>query len=940
MAIDAPRAVVDLPRDVLPALEGDATITEMVRAFWPFTSGRRWLLACNIVLSVGLFVLVAVLPLLTGRLLETALAAARADTETDRYVSAFLESQDVTRLVLEWGDVPRSDARATALGVRAATLVSLSAESEVLLDSLFPGGRSYESQTLLRQVTRQFGDARTDWQQLVVDVVEDGSVGRDEIEVLRESGSESPLTRAEAVNFIVSFLALDDDSESQRDEWRASTLRVGLLQFGLVLVGIIVLRLVTVSLALRFTLRSGRRLQDEVFRRVHDTVAVESGLLGRPSMLSRCTSYVDRVQSALLAAQTTGVPAVANLVLSLVLVVWIDSQIGLILTLFVVLFEVVRRLLSSRWSRLSHDRLDRNTTLSEIADAAISSVASTRMSHTESFVRRRFGDQADVVSRDTIRLARFGDGFAVSAFAIGQGGVLVAIVVIGVARGDLALSTATAAVLYARSLGDAIANIPGVVIDLHEAAPYMRRLRRLLMTRERRSDPIDPTQVPEIVEALTFEAATYTHPDGAVGCHELDVTCDRGRWTVVVSASASSRTGVIAAAAGMDDLAGGEVRVGPRSVAHLAAGEVRRVIAVLAPMPDIVEASLRDNVALAAPDADASRIEDALVRAGLHVLCAVLPHGADTVLGSAGHPLSPADRIRVGLARVIASGSPVVVINDPTPALDRDAADDVWMRARASLADRVVLVATTRLDAIDEADQVLVLENGRLVAQGTRGDLLARSRSFNELWRQSTGSSADVLDLAAVPSLRHLGPEVLDRLGARLVTERYAETQVVFGDGDVADRLFMIVDGAVELSVDGRRVASLHAGDHFGELTLDEGQTRTMTARAITPVVLRSLHRLAISGGAAGMLERSRGDQLVYRWLVRHGATSAHDLAAALIGHDAVASAEAMVADGLLLRVDHGGDVTYRLAGVRRRRSTSSGVVLDGLLDGSGRAAT
>ena len=932
MSTPDPGSLID-DDEILPILAGDATVSEMVRTFWPFTVGRRWLLVCNTVLSLGLFVLIAVLPLLTGRLLETALASALARGETDRYVAAFRDAQDLTSIAIEWGDVPPDDVRATVVGLRAAFLAALIADSDDLLDSVFPDQRSYDETSLQTNIVQQFGDERSDWQNLVSVVVQDGRIERSEVEGLRDTPSLSRLERAEAFNFVVSLLALDPTAEAQRDEWRSTALRVQLLQFAGVVAAIIMLRIITVSLALHVTLGAGRRLQDEVFRRVHDTVIVESGKLGRPSMLSRCTSYIDRVQSALLAAQVKGIPAVANLVLSLVLVIWIDLQIGVILTIVVFLFEVVRRVTSGRWSRLAHERIDRNTILNDIADAAISTIPTTRMSRTESFVRRRFRAQADLVGRDTTRFERFAEGFTVAAFTIGQLGVVVVIVVVGVARGDLALATATAAVLYSRSVGDAMANIPGVVLDLQQTAPYMRRIRRVLLTPDRLPEAhrTEPQSIHDTV-TITFEDATYIHPDGALGFNELSCTCSAG-WTIVCSGSFASRSAVITTAAGLDHLAAGDVRLEGIAGTAVQGDAIRALVATLGPTPDIIEGSLIDNIALANASIDPSVIEHAIMQSGLDDVRRSLPDGERTQLGVTGHSVSPTDRIRIGVARVIAGSAPVVAIDDPTYGLDRDTADDIWGRLRSSLVGRVVLMATTRLDQIGDEDDVLVFDKTHLVERGTRRDLLARSRVFSDLWRRMTGSGDDDLDLASIPSLSGLGADIVQQLRSRLVTERYDEGQIVYAMGDIADRVFVIVDGSVELLIDGKRVASLRTGDHFGELTLDATQTRPMTARARTPVVLRSLHRLAISGGAAGMLDRSPFEQRAYRWLVRHGMTTASALATALDGERTMKAVEAMVADGIVLKEDDGLTVQYRLAGVNRRRSSKASALLDGFVE-------
>jgi ABC-type multidrug transport system fused ATPase/permease subunit/CRP-like cAMP-binding protein len=650
-------------------------------------------------------------------------------------------------------------------------------------------------------------------------------------------------------------------------------------------------------------------------------------------MVSRCTTYVERVQSALTQLLTRGIPAAANLLLSTAILLWIDAATGALMCGLLALFEVLRRVLSPRWSRAVRRKLDDNTRLSEVADDAISNIPPIRTAGAEQVQRRLFATRADEVRAATVRIDTISEGFDFAAFAVGQLGVLLSVAIIGFARGGISLGQATASILYVRAMSDAIGALPGVVVSLQEAAPYMRRLDRVLGFPMRRAGGMAAAALTTGRETLVLDRVTFTPADGSKGCTDIDLELAPRAWRVVVGQQWSSRRAVLAVASGLDDPDSGTVRLGNDNLAHLDVATVRRLVAVIEPAAYVADASLLDNVRLSRPEATEDDVIAALRATGLSDWVSTLPDGIDTLIGRLGHHVPKTERIRLAIARAVVSEAGVVLIDDPTDALDREAAEDCWRMMRQLFVDRAVLIATTRLDLIAADDTVMVLVDGRVAESGTVDHLLHHGSHWSGLWNRHSGGIDPVLALREFPSLARLPESVLERSVRRFSTETFEPGEVVFLAGEPSDRLFLIVRGSIELWDAERRVATLHDGDHFGEFdplvdTASDAR-RPLTARAAHTSTLRSLHRSALTGGASRILDGTSAQRAVYRLLARSGALTATEVASEMPDLDVEAVLDELLVGGSITRSVADGVTRWRIAGEARRATSQRAHLLD-----------
>ena len=333
--------------------------------------------------------------------------------------------------------------------------------------------------------------------------------------------------------------------------------------------------------------------------------------------------------------------------------------------------------------------------------------------------------------------------------AVTAAGTLAAAALALWARG-LGLSDAVAAlvVLTPLAVGDAASTLPDAMGARARAAGGARRLRRLLeqppAVREHgtapQSRPIssrpagidapadpgpapqpplgpnpDSAAVPPRLELRALEAAWTPEPQPgqAPDLPAVDLVVEPGEHVAVVGSSGSGKSTLLAVLARHLDPAAGTYLVDGVDVQTLALDRVRREIALLDDDPHVFASTARENLRLARPEATDDDLRAALDDAGLGSWLAALPDGLDTRLGASGRGVSGGERARLGLARVLVSRRPVVLLDEPVAHLDHPTATAVLADLRRTCRHRTVVMASHRPEGLAEFDRVVDLDARR-----------------------------------------------------------------------------------------------------------------------------------------------------------------------------------------------------------------------------------
>jgi ATP-binding cassette, subfamily C, bacterial CydC len=221
---------------------------------------------------------------------------------------------------------------------------------------------------------------------------------------------------------------------------------------------------------------------------------------------------------------------------------------------------------------------------------------------------------------------------------------------------------------------------------------------------------------PPSLNDLVLEGVRFRYPGSdSAALHGIDLEVPDGGRLGIAGPSGAGKSTLLALLLRFYDPDAGRVTLGGTDVRDLALADLHARIGVLSQTTSILAGSLRDNLAIAAPDADDATLRQALDRAGLAAFAAALPDGLETWLGEAGVAVSGGEARRIALARVLLKDAPILLLDEPTEGLDADTERAVLAALTPLMVGRTVVTISHRPAALEAMDRVVRLEGGRLV---------------------------------------------------------------------------------------------------------------------------------------------------------------------------------------------------------------------------------
>ena len=335
----------------------------------------------------------------------------------------------------------------------------------------------------------------------------------------------------------------------------------------------------------------------------------------------------------------------------------------------------------------------------------------------------------------------------VTAAVYGVGGVLA----IG---GSLGVGTIVALTAYLGRLYTPIASLSNLQVDVMTTLVSFERVFEVLDLEPMVEDAPGAVALPPDAAAVDFDRVSFAYPTAAevslasleavavlsaapAGPVLSDVTfrVEPGRTVALVGPSGGGKSTIAALVARLYDVTGGTVRVGGLDVRDVTQESLRAAIGIVPQEAHLFHATLRENLLYARPGATEEEMWQALAAARVADLVASLPDGLDTVVGDRGHRLSGGERQRIALARLLLEAPRIVVLDEATAHLDSETEAAVQQALRTALAGRTCLVIAHRLSTVRDADEILVVDAGRIVERGRHEDLLAAGGAYAGLYR-------------------------------------------------------------------------------------------------------------------------------------------------------------------------------------------------------------
>jgi subfamily B ATP-binding cassette protein MsbA len=281
--------------------------------------------------------------------------------------------------------------------------------------------------------------------------------------------------------------------------------------------------------------------------------------------------------------------------------------------------------------------------------------------------------------------------------------------------------------------------IAGLNTQLQEGMAAAQRFFTVMDTSPIIHDKPDATALNVTAGAIHFEQVTFHYHEGSGGVSGLSFSVPAGKTVALVGASGSGKSTIMNLLLRFYDVNAGRITIDGTDVRDVTIHSLRNTLALVSQDIVLFNDSVRANIAYGLLDADDAAIIAAAKKANAHEFITQLPEGYDTQIGPAGVKLSGGQRQRISIARAILKNAPILLLDEATSALDTASERAVQDALTLLMKNRTTLVIAHRLTTIQEADIILVLDGGKIVAQGTHHTLLEESgeyRTMHQLYHQ------------------------------------------------------------------------------------------------------------------------------------------------------------------------------------------------------------
>ena len=314
---------------------------------------------------------------------------------------------------------------------------------------------------------------------------------------------------------------------------------------------------------------------------------------------------------------------------------------------------------------------------------------------------------------------------------------------------QLSLGQLTTFYLYVLALINPLRLTGQVVAQSGRAVAAAERNDQILATEPAIVDDVHPRQMPDGGGEIRLERVSFSY-DPAAGSEvldDLDLVIRAGEAIALVGGTGSGKTTVAKLLPRFYDVSGGRILLDGVDLRDLRVRDVRRAVSIVFEDTFLFTDTVRDNIAFADPEASDDEVERAARLAGAHEFIVDLEHGYNTVIGERGFSLSGGQRQRLALARAIIADPRVLILDDATSAVDPTKEHEIRDALRQVMAGRTTIVIAHRPATIALAERVVLLGEGRVVAEGTHAGLLESSPAYREILARAEPADTDLEEI-------------------------------------------------------------------------------------------------------------------------------------------------------------------------------------------------
>ena len=506
--------------------------------------------------------------------------------------------------------------------------------------------------------------------------------------------------------------------------------------------------------AFRSARRTELRLRDRLFAHVqrlhfafHDSV--QTG-----DLMSRANTDLQQFQNLI-----TMLPVTAGN-LSVVIVVTIllfttEASLAVLALVFLPFVIVLGR----RFGRRLHPAVmgvqTESAQLAAVVEETVAGVRVVKGFGAESLQAERLATEASDVYRESMKASTVRSIYLPAVELMPNLGLILVLWWGGrlVLDGTLTIGELVSFNIYVAMLVQPLRMLGMIIASAQRASAAGQRIQSVLATAPEIVDPPHPVALPSTDRPghVVFRNVSFGYPDEpeVAVLHELDLEIEPGETVALVGSTGSGKSTIARLLPRFYDTTGGTITLDGVEVRDVRRQELRRAVGIVFEETFLFSASIADNIAFADPSASLEAIEYAARLAGAHEFIVELEDGYDTLVGERGYSLSGGQRQRLAIARAVLANPRVVILDDATSAVDPTKEHEIRDALADVVSTRTTIVIAHRPATVALADRVVLLDEGRIVAEGTHEELLVHSDRYREVLAAAERATAAIAEAAS-----------------------------------------------------------------------------------------------------------------------------------------------------------------------------------------------
>jgi ATP-binding cassette subfamily B protein/subfamily B ATP-binding cassette protein MsbA len=364
----------------------------------------------------------------------------------------------------------------------------------------------------------------------------------------------------------------------------------------------------------------------------------------------------------------------------------------------------------------------------------------------EPFEKERFGRTGSEVMTARIKITWQESLFSVVVTSITIVGTALVLIFGGmhVIDGRMTIGDLTIVIAYLGAVYGPLSSITHTTGQVQGALAGAKRVRSILAMAPETADVPGAVDAAAVTGHIRFDHVGFAYPDGTQVLQDITFEAKPGQVIAVVGLTGAGKTTLVSLIPRFYSATSGHVLIDGVDVEQYRVRSLRERIAIVLQDPVLFSGTIGDNLLYGRLDASSAEIERAARAAHAHDFISRLPKGYETAIAEAGGGLSGGERQRLSVARAILKDAPILILDEPTSSLDAISEEIVFAALRRLRAGRTTIVIAHRLSTVRDADAILVLDGGKIAAQGTHEELLTSSRLYRRMCaRLSVGKSLD-----------------------------------------------------------------------------------------------------------------------------------------------------------------------------------------------------